>query len=364
MTPGAELDVILDLIKKGKLGQAIKSMLVWVEFHRPDLMNQVIHQSSLYNKLEDDRIARLITFDENDLGRAQTTEALLALAEKCREKIEGKPLKTGLNDHHIYTCDRQTHTQYFKDINKKNSDKTHFFYLFGGDRQSHKGLFYRLAYELDGRLLDHVNPNYETSCKSVTVDFTCDSYDDMDTYKEEVVKSLFAAFDIPVNEQEPLLRKNLSDVFFQSPKVQNLKPNDYVCVLMIVGEYDWDDEKTPLVAEWFIEQFCSKELKEHFPSFYFFFGIEYNESNDEIKDQIGKALKIAQYIQPLPELDMVPFKDIGRWFGKYRKIEEDGDKRRKMIETHFDKGDRFYMVDVEEKLKRIIDQYNNKKLIK
>lgn len=347
-----------------------------------NLYNDLIVIQARYNELKRSGSLGVIRFENKDVTFNSVNEALIwvidsiqntDLSPACQRELETKnknripdaeTIEACLQDHHIYTCNRQKQTARFKELNKISTEKTHFHYFYGGDRQSHKGLFYRLAYELDNRLMDHINPDYESSCKSVTVDFTCDYYDDLEIYKEEIVKSLFVAFDIPVNEQEPLLQKNLADVFVHSPKVQNLKPQDFVCVLMIVGEYDWDARKTPVVAKWFIEQFCNKGINATSPSFYFFFAIEYDESNDEIKDEIGEALAMAEYIQPLPELNMVSFKDIGRWFGKYRKIEEDGAKRRKMMEEHFEKGSDFYMADVVEILKGIIDQQNNKKYIK
>lgn len=272
--------------------------------------------------------------------------------------IIGSGKKT-INSFHRFTCDRVKHQQSFTKSFKKK-ERTQFFYLYGGDMQSHLGMFNRITYELEGRMQDYLNPALRHEHQALRIELTFDPSDDVDYYKENVLKSLFASFCIPVNEHGPLIEKDLAFAYDKSSNLKGLKSTDFACIFISISDYEWDAEITPQVTRWFINEFCNCRLSLDAPNFLFFFAIKYEDGDKKIKKEIETIAEESKSIRTISELDMVSRKDIRGWFNKYGMIAPSSRDRRALMDIHFGQDEESYMEDVELAFQQIIDEYNKK----
>lgn len=356
------LNEINQLLIEGLTDKALKALRQWAEQYGPEHLVEIDMQLARFNDNQADYLRGTLTLEEHRVLEQRVREAILYLLQQLKGPAAGVAGKSeageALHDYHRYTCDRVEQTDVFDRVFEQNKIKrTHFYYLYGGDLQSHEGIFRRLAFQLEGRLLDYLNPELATTCKSLQIELTFDFSRQIDIYKENIVKSLFAAMSIPVNDHEPLLQKNLLYVVEKSPKLTGLTQRDFVCVFFHISQYDWDAQLTPDAARWFIQQFCQPLLPEASPNFFFYFAIEYDETDDQIRSQLEAVVAQSAEVNALPELGMVHLRDIARWFEKYKKIEPDTRKRKALIEQRF-QGQEHYMEDIELTLQEIIDTYN------
>ncbi|MEM9822983.1 MAG: TIR domain-containing protein [Bacteroidota bacterium] len=265
--------------------------------------------------------------------------------------------KKTLSSFHRFTCDRIQHSQDFKDVfNKK--ERTQFFYLYGGDMQSHLGMFNRITYDLEGRMQDYLNPGLRYEHQALRIELTFDPSDDMKYYKENVLKSLFAGFCIPVNEHGPLTEKDLAFAYQKSANLKGLKPTDYACIFISISDYEWHPELTPGLTRWFINDFCNCRLPLDAPNFLFFFAIKYEDEDEELKEEIEDIIGQSKNIKRISELNMVRRRDIRGWFNKYAMVAPNGRERKALMKFHFNQEKEFYMDDVEIAFQQIIDEYN------
>lgn len=336
----------------------------------PEQKNTVIQNQARYNEVQMQWNNGLISRDDYTRTINTIRFALLQLIDQLTEDVkEEGPAFLPLHPHHQHTCDRVDQSDLFHQLFDRNKEKkVHYFYIYGPELQSHLGLFNRFSYDLEGRLQDYLNPDLPTNCTARRVQVTFDVSRNIHLYKENLVKSLFAAFSIAVNEQEPLLEKNLGRLLSASPQLSGMTAADYVCIFMSISEWDWDPEMTPDVVHWLIESFCEVELPPSAPSFLFFFGIMYEEDDSEVEEQVRQAIEQSNYIKELPELEMVGLRDINQWLAKYRMIAPGGRIRRDLVKQHFEENEEldpenrqkgeFYMEDVEIELQKMIDFYN------
>lgn len=335
--------------------------------------NDFVHQSSRFQAVQMDLIRGTINRADADLTLNNIRFALLQLLDMLESsdlKAEFQPAASEepagppLGEYHSLTCDRVPQNDRFHELfqQQKETKKTHFFYVYGLDRHSHLGLFNRIAYDLEGRLLDYLNPDYHSETQTLRVDLTFEVSNNPDRYKQNILRSLFARLKVPVNENEPLLEKNLAFLLQTSPLFQDLGPEDFVATFLSISQWDWDSRITPTVTRWFIEKFCSVQLPESAPTFLFFFGIIFEEEDEELQDEVRQVVTNSELIQPLPELDMVLTKDIARWFAKYTVVAPDSEKRKELRKKYFGDGSEFYMEEVEKRLRQIIAQHNARSL--
>ncbi|MEM6377048.1 MAG: hypothetical protein AAF705_02475, partial [Bacteroidota bacterium] len=82
---------------------------------------------------------------------------------------KAEPAKREFGYHHKNTCDRvlqnDQFTPYIDVADKKKQDRLHFFYLHGGERQEHIGLFNRFYSRLKGEDKDHIRVANRTDDK-------------------------------------------------------------------------------------------------------------------------------------------------------------------------------------------------------
>lgn len=357
------LDNINRYLLEGKTEDALEELLAWCDQNFPEKSKEVILQITRFKQAKNKFIKGLMTSEEYQVLHQNVNLAIQLILEECKTnsnhiKEESKP---ALHEYHSYTCDRVDQSDTFKQLFKGASGrKAQFYYLYGGDMQSHEGMFRRIAYDLEGRLLDHLNPDLESSRQAKQIELTFELSNNLDIYKENILKSFFAALNIPVNEQEPLLERTIQDVCAKSPIAKGLSANDYICTYIHISEYDWNPKLTTTAARWFIREFCQPQLPDNAPSFLFFFAIEYDEENEDIIAEVKDIVHKSDKIKALPELGMVHNRDIGKWFETYKRIAPTTRDRKKMIKEKFGAGSEHYMEDIEIHLQRIIDEYNKR----
>ncbi len=308
-----------------------------------------------------------ITRETADITANRVVDAMLDLIDQ----IEPQDLKTpaaavptgaaGLHDYHCHTCDRMPQSELFHQLfDQKKESKTHFFYLYGLDLQSPKGFFKRLAFDLEGKLQDFLNPDFDAGCKSLKVELPIEASTNEAVYKQNILKNLFVSLDVRVNETEPLLEKNIGWLWQKSPAVQGLRSNDFVCVLLRISQWDWDKVVTPKVIKWFIEEFCKGDLPAECPVFLFFFAVIFEEEGSDAEREVEELVTQSSLVNALPELGMVLKNDVARWFSKYELIAASSRERQELRVKHFGEAAEHYMEDVEIKLKKLIDEHNRR----
>jgi hypothetical protein len=361
--PTPTLREIEQRLLAGAPKKALEGLLEWVEAYLPEEKNDVIATLSRLNKADQERIRNDITEEHYQTEFTKITLVVQDILQKCRLSGKAQDEAISLQLHHRYTCDRVAQNDEFQRFSRESAErKAQFYYLYGDEQQSHEGFFRRICHEIEGSSFDYLNPHLQLSCRVKPLELTFDFSMDPQVYRMNVLKSLFAALGVPVNEQEPLLEKTLPYVCERSPIVQDLGPDDYLCVLIQIGQWDWDPNLTPDTARWFIYQFAQAALPPDSPRFLFFLGVEFDGSDDTIRAEVKQAVEEGRELRPLTELGMVLTNDIGRWLGKYKVLAPTTAEQRQLMQDHFGESREFYMEDVEVRLERIITEYNNRHL--
>lgn len=360
-----QLQQIGQLLVAGKPLEALEELRLWAKEQLPDMVINVDLQLSRTNLLTQNFKQGLIGMADYQTNMIQISNGVLSLIEEFKELLaESAPAtadKAGasLHEYHAYTCDRVAQSDSFRQFFAKQDLAVQFYFLYGGDLQSHEGFFRRIAYDLEGRLQDYLNPNFETSTQALQLEMTFEFSRQLEHYKQNILRSFFAMMGLQPNEHEPLLEKDLTYVLPISPRLHNLKSTDYVCIYLHVSQYDWDAELSTEAARWFVNEFCLKGQLVTPATILVFFAIEYDEEDEEIKAEVEQALAEAETLQALPELSMVHQRDIGQWLERYKRISPNSRTRRDLLKQTFGANKEHYMEDVELELKKILDKYNN-----
>ncbi len=359
------LQAIKELIRTGKPEEALAALASWVKAHRSSYEDEVINLTSQWNRLTQEQRKGIVDYSTYTHRENLLVNSLLGFIKKLESEGELTPsTSVALQHYHQYTCDRVDQIGTFTTNRLEQQRNIQFYYIYGLDVHAHEGLFNRLAYELYGVFQDLVNPKMGDALPPVQVTFTPDLSASLDVYLINILKSLFAAFQVQPNEKEPLLKQRLSDLVAHSPALKSLSSKDYVCVLISINPYDWDAEMVPAAARWFIDEFCSCSLPEDCPTFLFFLGLEYEEEEEAVREEVRQVVQDSKRITALPELNMVTYRDVSRWLEKYRSIQPFAHRRKQLREQYFgkDKSQLFYMEDVQIKLAQIIAAFNENRL--
>lgn len=349
------------LLVESKPQQALEALRDWAQVNLPDKTSDVELQLSRVNLTLQTFAKGLMSATDYQTNLLQINSGVLFLLEECKKESSQENDNTSptLHEYHAYTCDRVEHSDSFRSIFDLTPQALQFFFLYGGDMQSHEGLFRRIAYDLEGRLLDYLNPELETRTKALQLEMTFEFSRQLTHYKQNILRSFFSMLGLLPNEHEPLLDRNIAYALEKSPRIKGLKNSDYVCVYLHISQYDWDPELTPEAARWFIKTFCNCALPKDAPRIVVFFAIEYDEEDEDIKAEIKAALATAETLQALPELGMVEKRDIGQWLERYKQLSPNSRSRKELLKTTFGSEREFYMEDVELELKKLIDNFNN-----
>lgn len=358
MSAPPPLDPIRNFLKKGEVEAALEQLHNWLgeSGHGEKQIEVQTWQVTLSTNLRE-YSQGMITQEVLQTRRMAITRGMLVLLSDLDDN------KPALHDYHSHTCDRLDQERTFKQYLSEAKDRrVHFYYLYGGDLHSHTGMFRRIALDLEGLLYDYLDPDLPAACRAIQLPVIFEGEPPIGEYRTELIASLFAAFGLNPNQFTPLRDRRLDEIVERSPKVQGLTGKDYVCISIQISEWNWYPTITPQVATWFIREFCQVELPADKPKLIFFFSVEYDEDNVELIGEIKEAIEKGEHILALPELDKVNRRDVAKWFERYKKLAPDPRERRKMIKDYFGTAADYYMIDVEEYLLEIIENYNNQRL--
>jgi len=352
-----------DLVRKSKHEELFKVLGEAFSAY-PKESNDVITLQKKFEDIHDSRRVGAITDGDFSAQMAQVNRGLLelidALPDAAEMPTEGKPLQ----DYHRLTCDRVDQSDRFYELfEAKRQEKVHYYYIYGMEQHAHEGLFQRFAFDLEGKLQDYLSTTaLQGSCQALKLPpIPFEESRNEEGYKRNVLKNLFGGLNVTVDDQSPLLEKNLTDLVSSSPTLKGLSSEDYVCIFLTIHELDWDPDITPSVVNWFITSFCTVDLPEAAPTFLFFFGLIYEEDDGEIEEEVQEAIAEGGHIQILPELNTVRVRDVKKWLAKYKNnLDLSTDERKAIIAEHFQDKDEYYMENVEQILARIIIKHNKR----
>lgn len=309
----------------------------------------------------------LIDEKTNTLSSNKVNKALLGLIDRINKSDLSGRLQRIVDNHrhipvfHAYTCDRVTQKDAFE-IHffdpPDSAQKVDVFYLYGDARQEIRSLFVRLGYEISGHLLNREKGDYDPGTKIRFFKCKPQASDNPRLFQINIMRELMAQFFEPVNSQQPILNKTVSDLC-KSSLLKDFGPDDLVFILLTIDDYNWRERVTPAVVKDLIKNFCQCEaLPTDAPHFFFFFGIEYSRDNTVVKEQVKKAVNEREYGEVLPELGPVDPADVHAWFKRYEEFGADGADPETLTRTHFGEFRQKDMTDIVLKLKEIIEKYN------
>ncbi|MEL7220955.1 MAG: hypothetical protein AAGJ93_06520 [Bacteroidota bacterium] len=362
-----QLQQIGQLLIAGKPQEALEQLRSWAKQHLPDMLINIELQLSRLNLLTNNFTKGLMDMTYYQTNLIQVNNAVLVLIDDCKKEFQlvaptvtsEEEVVINLHEYHAYTCDRVEHSDSFRQFFAQQEKPVQFYFLYGGDLQSHEGFFRRVAYDLEGRLQDYLNPGVQTSTQALQLEMTFEFSRQLEHYKQNILRSFFAMMGLQPNDHQPLLEKDLAYLLPLSPRLHNLKPSDYICIYLHISQYDWDAELCTAAAKWFVNDFCQKGQLNTPATMLIFFAIEYDEDDEDIKAEVETAIKSAETLKTLPELGMVDQRDIGRWMERYKQISPNSRTRRELVRQTFGNTKTHYMEDVELELKKILDKYNN-----
>lgn len=361
----ATLQQIQQLITEARLATALDELWTWAQENgNPEQQTLVATWKGNYRAIEERASTRVISTQEQLQETAIITQGVLTFVSRIMDAPP--PDRPAIHDYHSYTCDRNEQEKIFKSefaTRDATPSRVQFYYLYGGDLQLHTGMVQRIAYNLEGRLYDYLNPDLPPACQTEFVDVPFEGDPPTEDYTIEMLARLFSAFGLQPNQFAPLRERTLNDILQQSPRIRELGGQDYICVCIHINEYFWYPDATPEAVIWFINDFCGKPTPPDKPRLLFFFAVEYDETNISLKQELLAAVGQNPQITALPELNMVTLVDINKWFVAYKNIAPDPRDRKAIVQTHFGTDSEYYMIDVQEKLLKIITDHNNQRLL-
>lgn len=358
------------------------------QFTDPFLMSEPSEEAVLPGTPVFDKEGQIVGLhpgSSSEINRITTWSAIENYEEatKLEEEIPESPIEQTDSDtspqpsaerffgsHHKYTCDRVLHndhfTPYIDVADQQEQERLHFFYLHGGERQEHLGLFSRFVARLKGQDKDHIKIAHDNGVKVEKVIINFPRSFRLENLKIELPLKVLLAFQMEEKQIEKIEHKCLADALkVENSLLYQLRNEDKICLLINVNESAWNPDLTPQAATWFIEDFCQQKLPESCPEFFIFFAINYDDEDEEEKAEmqaeVQAALNQGKYTKALfPVLDMVENRDIKAWFDEYAVFWQYDRKRIRQVRSrHFgtEKMPR-YMEDVQDILEDIIEEVN------
>jgi hypothetical protein len=343
---------IRSLVMQGDLKEALRCFLDRLPAGDPQL-NVASLLVSRHATLETKEISGTIDYREADLERNKITAALLELLQTYQHT---RTPKFSVPSYHAFTCNRNEQSELFQVAYYTGTGaKVRFFYLYGDARQGHESLYQRLGYEINNCLYDPESPAPGLVKAPIFEKLKTPVHKNPLLYQINIIKELLIKFKI--SPRQPVQQVKITELL-RSPDLQGCTAEDTVFILLTIDDYNWDAEITPKVVREFIEGFCNAELPVEAPSFFFFFGIEYQKSNEKTKEEVAHAIRERHYGEGLPELSPVLAADINEWFSRYRFLIPGGKTYGDMTHLLFGESYQMDMLDVEVRLKKIIDDHN------
>lgn len=356
-----------NLVGQNELTEVLRRLKEEVVSGDSSCYNDVIIVEKRISALTKSSIQGIVSFENETITDNSTSVSILAIIDG----LELDDLRTDLRRstesfvsipaYHAYAVNRMKQTEKFeldRFLPTDPAQKIHFYYLHGDSRQEVQSFVNRLSLELNGRTLSsdglsQGNPGREpvfAACKP-------EPRDNAVLFHILLLKSLMEKFVGPVNDMNTLRQKTLKDLL-ASPKLGSLTNDDAVCILVTLDDYNWRKNVVITVLQQLYTSFCQVDLPASAPHFYFFFGIEYQKENTQVREEVAATIAERQYGEAMEELLAVNRNDINEWFTRHRPMIPPGVEVETLTQQFFPDAPELDMIDVETELKRLIDQHN------
>ncbi len=319
--------------------------------------NEVILFEGRHSKRIKDKRDGLLTQEVFDTNLTQLGNDLLGFLDTLVDADVTKLARGGspIHERHSLTCDRIDQNDGFETaLGQQTTSKCRFFYVFGDKMQSHESLVQRFKYEKIGQFLSS-DGTYQTGTKVFFPDSIKPTPSKLpDTFKRNVLRELFARFNLTVNDRQPIEQCSIKELL-GSPTITDLGSTDVVFVMFCIDDFTWNKDLMITIVKWFIETFCAATLPDNAPSFCFFFTILYKPGN-KVEQEIEAIVEQSSVVAALPKLLKVETMWIEEWFSRHNELEpSDFDQ---FLTAEFGQQESINMRDIEPVLRRIIDNYN------
>jgi BMFP domain-containing protein YqiC len=355
---------IRNLVASGKLNKAVETFCLWVEQNPGHkLANDILLLSGAYHKLLLDFHKGTKTQEVFNTESTKIGESILFFVKECELTSASQDNNPPVfRNYHALSIDRFDQTQSFNNLFKPDSS-FQFFFIYGEEFHAHESMFERIAYEKEGKLLDHLNVGLHKRENPQTIIVPPFRKGiDLDDYKKGILTYFFGAMGLPPNEHEPILEKDFAYVLEHSPRI-NVSA-DHIWIFLNIEEEVWHPVIIPEVARWFILDFCGDKVEDRNTLFSFFFGVIYEEGSQKVRDEVRQVVIQSDLVKAIPELDMVERKDIEEWFGLYKQFMPRTRERKELLKKclknlqEYEENGTYYMDDVKPELEDIIEDIN------
>ncbi len=297
-----------------------------------------------------------LSTDIGELVRQISDITGLADISHLREKMndDSKDLKL---DHPVIRCDRESQLYDFRDARISDEiKKPKLFYLFGHEDNVPESFVKRIKSEF----LEFKDTK-PASIKYIELTIPVHHR----SPRIQMIADLCISLGLDPRKLAPLDKKKIFDILGQALPKSSDTPVEYLIIFTKINGYDWSPKNIPELARWFITDFCNQSDMPDLPEIIFFVSMEYHEDFTGMEDEINHVIRGADdYAFVLPEFEKVHYIDIEKWImTQYNSSSRS--QTRNIITKHFGEsaasGGRFYMREVQEKLRKVI-QENLKKV--
>lgn len=336
------------------------------------LFNKVILLEGRWREVMEKDIYGRIEYKESDLSFTNVNHALTYLIDQIGAEDLAPGYKIRLENFRsiptaqVFTCNRQKQyqdfwvAQYPPKLDKVSlqNKKVQFFYLYGDVLQEMSGFFDRLRLDKGGLLKNWRKGDFNPDIQPLRIFFEPEPFDLPFLANIKLREELFSSFGLLADDYSPLEERSLADILRDSPRLKGLTKRDHVFILISVDEYRWHAETSPEVIKILYEQFCDCDLPEDAPTFYFFFGVEYEKHNQQVKAEVLQAIQNAQYGLAFEELLPIEKTDIYEWVKKHWELWTRYVDYKELADKFFPEEGPFDMRRVRLILESIIEDHN------
>lgn len=362
-----ELKNLLSSSKQKEVFRRLREEILLAE-KGADLYNDMVAISARWEQSRQSDNLGLIKFEDKNITFNSVNKALIwlidrieigdlnpGLRRKCEELLAIPPVQR-------LTCDRveqsdQIQIDYYDPPAEIVNEKIKFYYLHGDSRQEHQSFFERVTLDLSAQLDNWQEGDYDSGVRIEAFDCKPKTSRNPKILRINIMRELLGYFFKPLNKQQPILKKKLVDLL-ASPKLKDFGANDFVFILITADEHNWDKNVIPSFIKTLYNEFLKSELPSNSPFFYFFFGLEYRKNKESIRQEVKEALEQAKYGIVLPELAPLAIDDVSEWLSRYPMLLPPQKEAHEYAQELFLNTSTLDMLDVELKLKQLIEYYN------
>lgn len=368
-------------IRQGQIDEFFQDLKTYLQPECDSIKNSMFFEAR-YRRAQADFGSGQIDFGEKSREIAQLSPSLRELVRQIKpEELRQVDSQRGLNDHHKFTCNRRKQFIPLDDllsVESEQREKRHFYYLYGGEAQSHEGFFQRFVHRLKEEHYDYLGPKVKPSFEVFSPQSISVSEDDLRNLGAPLRTKVLTTLGHPDAEHLPAAldrfsgAKNWKFCFHLSLSKSFWGKDSSNEGVFGIQRWFWKtkssddiDARIEVVRKAilsFIETFCLNGWTKDTPEFFFFFSAKYEADDTLIKERIKKALHAANYLKPLGELESVKDEHIDNWYEDYQAFWPGALARKKSKEDKFGQPmrDEFkYMDNVIPKLQEVINEINN-----